>query len=118
MLILTYLKGHPQNSDTQLLRYLISEVFDIFIGQDETDSEEPSLYQTILTYETPWQMLHQMRDEIGVENYNSGPNHDLNPTSRVLDNPPAVSGPTPKYYFSMGNENEHSQLYFLPSNSD
>lgn len=118
MLILTYMKGHPQNSDTQLLRYLISEVFDMFIGQDETDSEEPSLYQTILTYEAPWQMLHQMRDEIGAENYNNGPNHHLDPTARVLNNPPAVSGPTLKHYSSIENEKEHSQFYFLPSNSD
>ena len=55
----------------------------MFIGQDETDSEEPRLYQTILTYEAPWQMLHQMRDEIGAENYNSGPNHHLDPTART-----------------------------------
>jgi hypothetical protein len=58
ILILTYLKGHPQNSDTQLLRYIISEVFEIFIKQGDTNSEEPSLYQTIPTYEAPWQMLH------------------------------------------------------------
>lgn len=75
MLVLTYLKGHPQTSDTQLLRYLLSEVFDLLIGQDETDSEEPSLYQTIPTYEAPWQMLLPMRDEIGLEICNSGPNH-------------------------------------------
>lgn len=72
MLVLTYLKGHPQNSDALLLRYLVSEVFDIFVEQNKADSEEPPLYQTILTYEAPWKMLHQMRDEIGVENYNGG----------------------------------------------
>lgn len=45
------------------------------IEQDETDSEKLSLYQTIPTYEALWQMLLQMRDEIGLEIYNRGPNH-------------------------------------------
>ncbi|RDL30002.1 uncharacterized protein BP5553_10629 [Venustampulla echinocandica] len=66
MLVLTYLKEHPQNSDIQLLQHLISEVFDIFRAKDETDSnKDPLLYRSILTYEESWQMLHEMRGEIG-----------------------------------------------------
>lgn len=116
MLVLTYLKGHPQNSDAQLLRYLVSEVFDIFVEQGKMDGEEPSLYQTILTYEAPWKMLHQMRDEIGVQNYNGGLDHRLDPTTQVLHNPSAVSSPNPEH-FNEENENEHSQYNCLPSSS-
>lgn len=89
----------------------------MFIEQGDTDSEEPSLYQTIQTYEAPWHVLHQMRDEIGAGNYNIGLQDHLDPTAHTgLNNYPAISNPTPKYYFGMGSEDEHSQSNFLPSN--
>jgi hypothetical protein len=71
LIILTYLKGHPQDGDSHLLRYLLSEIFDIFKVGDEADDDDLSLYRTIRRYEAPWQMLRQMRDEV-IARLNSG----------------------------------------------
>ena len=122
MLVLTYLKGHPQDSDSQLLRYLISEVFDIFRAHGEAADEELSLYRTIPRYEAPWQMLHQMRDEVGAGTYKGGPNRrrGASPATQAANNPPAVVGPAPvpKSFLATENANERVRQNFMPGNSD
>lgn len=65
MIVLTYLKCHPQNADSHLLRYLLSEIFDIFQADDD-NTNKTSMHKIIRKYEAPWQMLWQLRDEINA----------------------------------------------------
>jgi hypothetical protein len=69
------MKERPQNLDTQILFYLLSEIFEIFKSTEAHD--DSLLSRAFRRYEAPWQILQQRLNEITSA-------HSLNATSRLL----------------------------------
>lgn len=75
---MTCMKERPQHPDTQILLYLLSEIFEIFKGTEARD--DSLLSQSFRRYEAPWQKLQQRLDETTSA-------YSLNATSRFRDPP-------------------------------
>jgi hypothetical protein len=65
MIVLTHLKRHPRGSESQLLQYLLSEVFDIFEPKDTEAYRSP--HPGSLRHESLWKMLYQVYETIKEE---------------------------------------------------
>lgn len=72
------MKERPQNPDTQILLYLLSEIFEIFKSTEARD--DSLLSQSFRRYKAPWQKLQQRLDETTTA-------YSLNATSRSLEPP-------------------------------
>ncbi|CAI7581018.1 unnamed protein product [Penicillium discolor] len=78
LIAITCMKERPQNPDTQILLYLLSEIFEIFKSTEARD--DSLLSQSFRRYKAPWQKLQQRLDETTTA-------YSLNATSRSLEPP-------------------------------
>ncbi|KAJ5504558.1 hypothetical protein N7463_007432 [Penicillium fimorum] len=75
LIVITCIKELPQHPDTQILFYLLTEIFEIFKSTEARD--DSLLSQSFCRYEAPWEAIQQQLDEITSAN-------SLNTESRLL----------------------------------
>jgi hypothetical protein len=119
MIVLAYLKGHPQDGESRLLRYLLSEIFELFKAHDDEEDDGLSLNRTSRRYEAPWQILHKMRDEAtaGFDKDVLSRRRVYDPSVSLTSNSQPAPSQTQRCFPSAESEkNERGGLSFTPLN--